>query len=322
MERVTWIELADERGTVVARARLDRTPFVIGRGYASDLLVDDPQVCPQHLRLAAGADGGLVAEDVGSVNGVWSARGDRVHHAVVEPGSTLRIGRTTVRFRTAADAVAPTERAGVATPPARRPGRAALAAVALGAAAVAAATLGSYLDSYDRTNTGAHIGEAVVFALLIAGYAGIWAVVSRLVVHRFNFRQHAVLGSLAVLGFGGLTRVSDYLTFFAPDTDAVEAVTGLALIVLASLLLYRHLEFAAAFRRSGRAWITTAVVGGAVLLAVAGSWEEEFSSYPEFNAVVKPIGGGLVRRRAATEFVAGVEALAAEVDSLALKPVR
>ena len=76
MEGVTWVEVLDGHGGVTARARLDRLPFLIGRGYGGDLVVDDPQICAAHVRVAADADGTVTAEDLDSVNGLWTASGN------------------------------------------------------------------------------------------------------------------------------------------------------------------------------------------------------------------------------------------------------
>lgn len=321
MEGVTWVEVLDAHGAVATRVRLERLPFVIGRGYGGDLVVDDPQICAAHLRVVTEADGGIFAEDLASVNGLWTASGDRVQRMRLRSGDTLRAGRTVLRFVGPDHPVPPAQ---PAMPARRTPARLAGARVAavLAAAAIAVVTLQGYLASYERTDAGTQIGEVAGYALLIAGYAGVWSFIGRATVHRFSFGAHVAIAAAGVLAFGGLSVVSEYLAFILPDSDAIEALVGVGMLALALALLYWHLEFATAFPGRARMAIGAAVVGGIVLLMMAGEWEEEFSPYPEFSAVVKPAGVGIVRRTSAADFVAGIDALAAEVDSLAATPVR
>ena len=49
--------------------------------HGGDLVVDDPQVCSAHLRVAAGSDDTVIAEDLDSVNGLWTASGERVRRS-------------------------------------------------------------------------------------------------------------------------------------------------------------------------------------------------------------------------------------------------
>lgn len=322
MEGVSWLEVSDARGALVTRARLDRFPFVLGRGYSGDLVLDDPQLSAAHARISVDPDGAIVVEDLDSENGIWTAAGERVRRTPVRSGDTLRAGRLTLRFLAADHPVAPTQRSDGSAPavPERRPG--ARAALILGAAATALVTAQGYIGSYARTDPGAQLAEAAGYALLIAAYAGIWAFVGRVTVQRFSFGGHVAVASAAVLAFGGVSVISEYVSFLLPDQDAVEGLVGLVMLVLGAALVHRQLELATALRPRVRWALAAGVVGLIVVLSVAGEWEEEFSSYPEFSAVVKPVGAGLARRTSVEDFVQGADALAAEVDSLALKPVR
>ena len=66
---MTFLEVLDRRGRLLARHRVDQWPVTVGRAYTSDVIVDDPYVCPAHVRLSRNGDAGLVVEDLGSVNG-------------------------------------------------------------------------------------------------------------------------------------------------------------------------------------------------------------------------------------------------------------
>jgi DNA-binding NtrC family response regulator len=64
---------------------------VIGRAFPSDLIVDDPSVSKQHVRIALADDGSVRFSDLGSTNGVW-LNGLRVMEGTLARGDTLRAG--------------------------------------------------------------------------------------------------------------------------------------------------------------------------------------------------------------------------------------
>jgi pSer/pThr/pTyr-binding forkhead associated (FHA) protein len=113
-----WVEILSRHRDVVARHRCDGAEVRIGRGYDNDVIVDDPYVAPHHLRVFRDEDGRLVAEDLGSANGLYTGDGERREKRIAIDGDRpLRIGRTQLRIRESSHVVAP-ERA--AAPVARR----------------------------------------------------------------------------------------------------------------------------------------------------------------------------------------------------------
>lgn len=330
MEGVTWLEVADARGALVGRARIDRLPFVVGRGYASDLLIDDPQVCPAHLRIAAGEEG-LEIEDLGSVNGVWTETGERIGQRSIRAGDVVRLGTTTLRFRGPAEPVAATVPAGAIPPasavaPAPRAGRGLLsrpdAAWPLAGLAAMTFTAQTYFSGYETVEPAEQVGSALAFLVGLAAYAGIWAFVSRVTTHRFSFRAHVAIGATGMLAFAALTLLGDYVAFLAPEDEVVGALVGLLMLVVAAIMLYQHLEYAAPFGARMRGIVTSVLIGGSVLLGVMSDWEEEFSPYPDFNAIVKPLGIGIAPLETADEFLDGAADLKEEVDEIAEEPLR
>jgi len=65
-----WIEVLSRNGEVAARERIDTQEARIGRAFDNDVVIDDPHVAPHHLRIIRGEDGELVAEDLGTLNGL------------------------------------------------------------------------------------------------------------------------------------------------------------------------------------------------------------------------------------------------------------
>jgi hypothetical protein len=93
-------------------------PIEIGREQTAGLVVEDDLVSRRHVRLTP-ADGGAVAEDLGSRNGTF-INGEEIHAPTrLDPGDQLLVGVTVVQLRSAAQVAA--------SPTAVRPRPAALA---------------------------------------------------------------------------------------------------------------------------------------------------------------------------------------------------
>src|SRR5579863_989254 len=108
MEQVIWVEILSRQLGVIARHRCAGPEIRIGRGYENDIVLDDPYVAAAHLRITRSADGVLMAEDLGSANGLFVGTSkERVRRAIIEGDHTLRVGHTLLRIREADFAVAP-----------------------------------------------------------------------------------------------------------------------------------------------------------------------------------------------------------------------
>lgn len=107
MEPVVIVEVLDDAGTVGQRIRIDRWPATVGRAYRADVLLDDPYVSPEHLRLTNADGAGVLVEDLASLNGLYMSDGRRVAQATATPGSVMRVGHTKLRFCLGDQAVPP-----------------------------------------------------------------------------------------------------------------------------------------------------------------------------------------------------------------------
>jgi pSer/pThr/pTyr-binding forkhead associated (FHA) protein len=118
MELVMWVEvLSRHHHDVLARHRCTGDEICIGRGYDNDVVLDDPFLSARHLRLRRDDDGGWVAEDQGSANGLYTARGKaRLDRIALDGDQIIRAGHTLLRLRAAdwpvaADRIAAPQRA-------------------------------------------------------------------------------------------------------------------------------------------------------------------------------------------------------------------
>lgn len=81
-------------GTVVP---LGASPIVIGRAPDATVVLDDDFVSTHHAQLTPNGVHWIV-EDLGSTNGTWIDRTRISAPTVLRPGTTLRIGRTSMEL--------------------------------------------------------------------------------------------------------------------------------------------------------------------------------------------------------------------------------
>lgn len=316
-----FVEVLDRRGGVRERVAVSQLPASIGRAYRNAVILDDPYVCPVHARIVRRADGELVIEDMHSVNGLYlEGSRRRTRRADLASGTEVRVGHTRLRFLHPDAPVPPAvaERAGGSflLSVARSPIGAIAAMLAVGGVFAGS----QYLSSYQDLHAVEVAGGAVTLALLLGLWAGIWSVVSRVVVQRFNFSSHYALVAFVVFlaflyGLG-----SGYLRFLFASPILIAFLIALA-VALIGLLVYGHLSFASALsRRHKLAWST-----GIAALAFAAGVLMEFSDHEEFNPYtedpggLKPVAESLIPVESADEYIARLSELKAKIDEMALR---
>ena len=343
MEAVSWLEVVDRRTGAVERRRLEHLPLRIGRGWGCDVVVDDPQVCPEHLELTTGPDGALEAIDLGSVNGLWVARPDgagygRVARAPLDSGAALRIGRTTLRFYAPSHGVAPTVRdedveAGrvLERGPASEPGHARWiawlgepkVAALLTAAAFVVMGVSEWLGSYDRTTAPKLLGAALAGLLALVAYAGGWAFVGRVVVQRFAFRAHLAIGAAAFLAFSLAGTLGGYLDFMRPESELLSWIGAPWYAAVVVMTLGAHFAHATGMRRRAR-WVWSGGVVGVVALfgVIAALEDDPFSTEADFDETLRGVGAEAVQVVPVAALAADMARLKGEVDTLVIEADR
>jgi len=207
MEPVMWVEILSRHHDVVARHRCRGAEISIGRGYDNDVVLDDPYVAPKHLRLYHAPEGGWVAEDLATANGLHTERGkiplDRIG---LDGDQIIRIGRTLLRIRPTSYPVA-VERAATRQRP--------LWPVALVlAAAIIGIEIGSnWLSETAEPRLPAYLGGLVQLGLEVLGWVGIWAILCRIFAGQARFERHLVITLAGVLTFSLTDEVLKFVGF-------------------------------------------------------------------------------------------------------------
>jgi pSer/pThr/pTyr-binding forkhead associated (FHA) protein len=313
------VEVLDERGgRARERHRLAASPVTIGRGYACDVVVDDPYVSVEHLRVERDDEGWRVL-DLASENGTYLATGRRIGAERLGAEAVLRVGHTRLRLRTSEYAAPPALRDRGEAPRLGlwldRPLAGALALAAVGALAA--------FDAHQRTFTtsaGFAAGLGALFAMSVtSGWASLWALFTRLLSHRPRVFAHMGVAGLAFVGWNVADWIVEYYAFAFSARVSSQVLEYALLGAVGALALYVHCGLAAA--RSG--WRPAALAGlaTACFIAVTGSTSYLLSASDEnvselrFAPQLKPLPLALTHRESLERFLADAESLRARVDA-------
>ncbi len=320
MDRQLIVEVLDRRGQVASRHRLTTLPATLGRGYRCAVILDDRYVSPEHVQLDVDPDGGLVATDLDSLNGlreVVSRR--RVQTVPIQPGTRILVGQTVLRFCFPDQPVPPAvhERAGAFAvgPLTLTPAR----GLAVGVAAAAWIGLDTFLASFDAERAATGLAAFVGTGVVIAIWAGVWALLGRLLVHRPRFALHVGLAGFAVVVTALMATLAGYAEFLAPDGSTAAGVEGGVGLIVFGGLIAGSLALSTSLSRTRRLAIgfglaisIAALVGLAVL-----SFDSDSGRAARFEGDIKTFGRSWLRVTTPDAFFADVEGLATEVDGLA-----
>jgi hypothetical protein len=186
-----WIEILSRHKDVLARVQSRTDGVAIGRGYENTVIVDDPYVAPQHLRVFRDAEGHLVAEDLGTHNGLYDEAGTR-HAAIRLSGNTLiRIGQTWLRAREAGFEVAAEQKL-------QSQKRLWPWLLALLILAPVAQLLTTWAQNVGENEMTTYLSEVLFMLMAIGIWAGFWSLVSRLFS---GFARVALHAMIALTGF-------------------------------------------------------------------------------------------------------------------------
>lgn len=184
-ERLALIECFERDGRPGRTVDVHAWPLTLGRALSNHMVLDDAYVAPRHASIGPDAQGRLVLTVLDTANGV--AVDGRRHGAgstclLPEAGATLQLGQTRLRLRLPGETLA-----------AEKPLPAAAAAatpwlLGLALLVLALAELGLGLDpGADLT---AWLPVVVGLPVAVAGWCGLWALLSKVFQHRFDFAGH------------------------------------------------------------------------------------------------------------------------------------
>ena len=236
---VLWIETLSRQGGVSRRHRVELPAeggeIRIGRGYGSNVIVDDPFVAAQHLRITRDGSGTLVVEDMGSANGLYVDQDRRrTPRAVVDGNRTLRIGRTRLRVRQAADAVAP-ERI-------MRPRTQLWPIVAvLGVVLLGGEALTTWLRATGERTVTDYLAPLLAICTAAVIWTSAWAILTRILSGRSRYERHLVIALSGLVGIFLLNELTAYSAYALSQRPLV-GYRYVATWILAAAIVFLHLR--------------------------------------------------------------------------------
>lgn len=240
METLAVVEVLGRRGEVIAREKIHSLPATIGRGFDSDVILDDEFVAPHHLQLEAAADGGFRVSDLGTVNGfsvLSAASGKSDAAASVLPGQTIRLGHSQIRVWRPDSRVAPE------LPALRTAARSWIEFFVWVSAGLGAVALYSWIGATGSGREGTVINAAMMAAVAMLGWSGLWWVSSRHVNKGDTFFAHAAIaGGMIVLAVLGDLIANSLAFAFDLYNSLWNYMDDFTLMAAISFSVYRHLR--------------------------------------------------------------------------------
>ncbi|MDZ4728914.1 MAG: FHA domain-containing protein [Xanthomonadales bacterium] len=283
------LEILNRNGQVLHRQVWNGSLVCIGRAHDNELVVVDPYVSPHHLQLSL-QDGQPQAQDLDSLNGSYlGSSKSRQSLFPLGDGQTIHFGHSQLRFHSCSAEVAPTLR------DTARLGMLSMLGspwVLIGAAILALLALyASELLEDPGKLTSLGIAEEMSYPLIgITAWAGFWALMNRVLAHRFHFLAHLAIAFAGVAVLFAVAQLITLLGFALGLDNWVWWLRWLARISILGLVVFAHSHYfsqASPRRQALLAGIVALVLFGT---PAVGSFIEktQFSSLPWLDPLLLP----------------------------------
>jgi hypothetical protein len=240
------IESLDSHGRVQWRERFTLTEkwrkLTIGRSIHADVTLDDPHAAALHASLEVTPEGRVLANDLGSVNGlIVGGRRCRDAHDLELLDNTLQVGRTRLRVRTAHEVLSPE------APDHSRPSSLVHEPMWIMGVGAAACGLQSMYNSWvgaPRDLAAGIVSSLAIWIGVVAVWVAFWGLLSRVMQGEWRWIRHAAIVLSVAAIFSAIVGVIDlgWFAFAMPPWNHLNSWIG---AVALGCALYLHLINAA-----------------------------------------------------------------------------
>jgi hypothetical protein len=306
-----WVEILSRHRDVVARHPVATAEVHIGRGYNNDVIIDDPYVAAQHLRIFRDENGRLVAEDMGSANGMFLDRGRTpLERIIVDGKNPIRIGQTYLRVRETNYAV---ERERTTTRPQLRALPVALPA-ALSVMILGIYALEVWLAQTTEPKVSSYLAPLLGIATGVLMWVGFWALLSRIFCGHSRFLRNLLIALLGVLVLLLYNEFAQFCTF-ALTWPTAEDYGYVAMWSILATVCFFHLREVSPSHPLLKSALLMTVVGAAIAVQTVHR-SEAFSDSGRQNTLrrLMPSALRLVPLRDENSFFAEIAKIKTRLD--------
>lgn len=291
----------------VTHKMVETFPATLGRGYHNDIILTDPHVSAQHVRIEFDGDAWSI-RDLGSENGLTlNEKNLRDGKARLASGDTLRIGRTEIRAFDPQHPVPKERKLQKANPFLTWLSRP-LVVWASFVLALGTVTGWSYLEIWNNEpgqQLAAAAGGTLAFILV---WSALWAVAGRLIRHKSRFRSHVALISLTVIiSVGILSYIEAYADFLTNENWLAMISTYIFDLLLLVGLLYGSLSLATDLTRRKRVnaavYFSVGIMIG--IFALTQVAQRHFVQEPTYPSHLEPFLAELAPTDTLDDFIKG-----------------
>ena len=304
------IEEINRLGHVINRHKYDQLPIRIGRGYNNDLILSDPYVSPNHVIIDE-SDAGWLVEDQDSENGIkfrLHSTQSRANHLL--SGDEIIIGRTRLRLVSPWQAVSKTH---LLPTKASLPKLIAQPTFAIATVIVTIALLLADAQLTVSVKTGfekllASALPTFIFALV---WAGVWAFVGRVIMHRASFLPHFIAALLTFVISMIVATVSEYITYNTSDELAATLIEFTIIGFTLAGLFYINLSNATNVGKRSTLIISHSVAWSLLLMGLFLQYvnKPDFVHNANFPNQLKPPFAKIATSKSPDDFLKASEAL-------------
>ncbi len=309
-------------------------PLTLGRSLDNHVVIDDPFVAPHHARIDVDAAGTLMLTVLETVNGV-EIEGSRLDAgqslALATTGSRLKLGRTQIQLRLPDEVLAPEQALSTnasfasTAPRALDSARSRAWPWVVGVSLVAFEAASQWISLDPGADFRAWLPMLLGGPVALVLWCGVWALLSKLFNHHFDFGGHLKLA----LPWALATAVAAALWPQVAASLALPSLwqlTPLMLAVLAAWWVRSHLLHVLPSKSRAVSVGVAAMAFGAVAITAAGNYRahDSLSSAPYMSTLPLPalsLGGGASGSGDEQKLVDGLAPLAAQL-ALRVKKAR
>lgn len=307
---------------------IEQFPATIGRGFHNDIILTDPHVSAQHLRLESNGVSWAII-DLGSTNGLYINAAERPPgqaHTVIS-GDVLRVGQTELRVYAPHHAVAAALRMQKSHPVfswLSHP----LNVWACFLLAIAVTQFWSFMEIWTEEPGMVLAAAGACTTGIILLWATLWSAGGRLVNHKPHFKSHAALICLYLVASTAGWYIESYTDYLTNENWLSTVISyGINFFMLA-VLLYGSFTLSSRMQLKQRLNFSALLSASAmaVLFALSMIAAKTFNQQPIYPSTLKPYLSWLAPTDTIDEFMAGNEKIFASKefarDAASKKPQR